>query len=110
MGEGSNRGLDYGGCVDPEDCRAGLAGVVPTVPHLAFKIEAVSGAQPEHLIGQGDVELSADEIQEFLAVVRVVFGAALAWVDVKEVGFHDDLSPGEKLHLNAVSARQSVVP
>src|SRR6266849_9840723 len=45
-----------------------------------------------------DFKVSAKDVQEFLAFVRVGFAAAAAGFDAEKMGLHHRVSPGEQLH------------
>src|SRR5712664_1584195 len=45
-----------------------------------------------------DFKVSAKDVQEFLAFVRVGFATAAAGFDAEKMGLHHRVSPGEQLH------------
>ena len=55
---------------------------------------------------QPNFELTAKDVQELFAFVRVGFTAAAAGFDAKKVRFHGRLAPGQKLHTDSGSRFQ----
>ena len=61
----------------------------------AFEIETVAWFQAVVLLAvQPDFKIAAEDVQEFLALVRIGFAAATAWFDAEEMRFHRGIAPG----------------
>src|SRR5215471_745538 len=88
--------------IHPQDQRLFLARIRPAMLSAAFEIKAVACLEA---VGFTPVETnfqaSAQDVQKFLALVRVGFAASGGRRNAEEVGLHHRLSPSEQLHTDA---------
>src|SRR6266849_2836713 len=65
----------------------------------AFEIKTVAGFQVVVLLAvQPDFKITAKDVQEFFALVRIGFAAAAAGFDAEEMRFHRRIAPGKQFH------------
>jgi hypothetical protein len=91
--------LEGGRSIDPEQPGFGTAGIFPAVGGRAFEVEAVAGTQAVvALMLEPDFEFAPQDVEKFLAFVRVRFSAASARFHSEEMWLHSSVTPGEKFH------------
>ena len=67
----------------------------------AFEVETVARFQTVVLLAvQPDFKISAKDVQEFFALVRIGFAAPAAGFDAEEMRFHHRIAPGQQFHAN----------
>src|ERR1700730_8708138 len=65
----------------------------------AFEIEAITRFQVVMLLAvQQDFKITAQDVQELFALVRIGFAAATAGFDAEEMRSHRRIAPGEQFH------------
>jgi hypothetical protein len=67
----------------------------------ALEIETIAGAETMvFMSAEPDFKFAAENVEKFLAFVRVGFAGAATGLDAKEMRLHDSVAPGKKLHAN----------
>src|SRR5437763_7405522 len=69
--------------------------------HCALEIKTVTGFQSELFITEKNLQLAFQDVQKFLAHMRVRFAAAGIRGDSKEMRLHYSVTPSQQLHTDA---------
>src|SRR6266478_3403691 len=88
--------------IDPEQPRFRAAGIAPAMRRGAFEIEAVAGLQAiVFALPQPDFKRATQDVEKFLAFVRVGFAAAPAGLDAEKMRLHGGVAPSQEFHAHA---------
>src|SRR5579862_2909076 len=99
--------LKSGRRVDPQKPSFVLAWILPAMRRHAFEIEAVAGAEFETVSVERNFQVSAQDVNKFLALVRVGLAAARLRRNAKQVRLHDGIAPGEQFHAHPTPGLQN---
>src|SRR5258707_13499492 len=90
--------LKRGRSIDPKQPRLRAAGIPPAMRRGAFEVKAVAGLQAIVLaVTQPDFKRAAEDVEDFLAFVRVGFAAAPTGLHTKQIELHAGLSPSQEV-------------
>src|ERR1700687_2984866 len=94
--------LERGRSIDPKQPRLRAAWIAPAMRRGALEIKAVAGVQAIVLpFAKPNFKRSAQDVQKFLAFMRVGFPAAATGFHAKKVRLHGGIAPGQQFHAHA---------
>src|SRR2546430_10685161 len=93
--------------VYPQNPSLAATGILPAMGRRTFEIKTIAGPEPVFLPIERNLQLAPQNVEKFLALVRVRFAAARLSGDSEQVRFHHRITPREQFHAHTWASFQN---
>src|SRR5438067_4974716 len=87
--------------VYPQNPSLAATGILPAMGRRTFEIKTIAGPEPVFLPIERNLQLAPQNVEKFLALVRVRFAAAGLGSDAEQMWLHNRIAPREQFHAHA---------